>query len=294
MATVYYSTDASAPTLSGTAGTLIAVLDACLVNGYGSKSSAGWAKSYSGTNLAAYRAPSGNRFYLRIDDSGTFDARVVAYESMSNINTGTNPFPTSGQITGGGYWRKSATANATARPWIVVADTSYLYIYTDVNAGTVQPLTFFFGDLVSYKSGDGFGTLIYVNTAASNTTNLTAVSNSFTTLAGHYLARATDQTTLSQTCGKHCDSRGGSGSIGSNTSIAYPHDADSALWLGAVCINEGSSTPWIIRGEMPGLLEPMGNPGATLDTFTGSGSLAGVTYLILTGYTSAKIALRIS
>ncbi len=294
MASVYYSTDASAPVLSGSAGALVAVLDACLVNGYGSKSSAGWSRPYNSGNLSAYRPPSGNRFYLRVDDSGTTDARIVAYEAMTGISTGTNPFPTAAQISGGGYWRKSATANSTARPWIVVADATYFYLYADINAGTVQPLTFFFGDLASYKSGDGFGTLLYVNTSAASSSECLGVDNTLFTKSGHYLARAYDQTTLSKACGKHGDPRGSATYVGYSTKINYPDSTDSALWLGVVAINEAAGAAWTIRGEMPGLLEPMGDPGATLDTFTGTGDLAGVTYLILTGYLNARIALRIS
>src|SRR5574337_1914064 len=95
---VYRSSDASAPVLTGQAGSLITVLDACLISGYGSKSPAGWAKPYSGTNLAAYRAATGNRFYFRVDDSGTVEARISGYETMSDVNTGTGQFPTTAQI----------------------------------------------------------------------------------------------------------------------------------------------------------------------------------------------------
>ena len=39
--TVYRSDDAGAPNLTGAAGSLIAILDAVLVNGYGAKPAAG-------------------------------------------------------------------------------------------------------------------------------------------------------------------------------------------------------------------------------------------------------------
>ena len=47
--TVYRSTDASAPVLTGVAGAMKAVLDACLVNGYGAKAAAGWSAPFSAT-----------------------------------------------------------------------------------------------------------------------------------------------------------------------------------------------------------------------------------------------------
>lgn len=111
--TIYRSSDASAPGLTGQAGSLIGVLDACLVNGYGAKAAAGWAKEFSGTNLAVYRAPSGNRLRIRVNDTGTTVARVVGYETMTDVDTGVNPFPTAAQVSGGLYVRKSETADST-------------------------------------------------------------------------------------------------------------------------------------------------------------------------------------
>jgi hypothetical protein len=67
------STDAGAPVSSGTVGSLIGLLDACLVNGYGTKAGAG---------LTIPMPPS---------------PKVVGYEVMTDINTGTGQFPTSTQ-----------------------------------------------------------------------------------------------------------------------------------------------------------------------------------------------------
>ena len=50
---IYKSTDSGAPTLTGQAFSLISLLLACLVDGYGSKAAAGWTKPYTGTNLAS-------------------------------------------------------------------------------------------------------------------------------------------------------------------------------------------------------------------------------------------------
>ena len=186
----YHSAMSGVATLNGTAGSLISVLDACLVTGFNLKTAdslvvaggiatltisagigafevdavalvagatpsglngekrvlsvttntitfaatgisdqtatgtitaklapAGWEKVYSGTNLAAYRSSdvSGTRMYMRVDDTGTTNARVVGYESMTDVNTGVMPFPTSLQQSGGYYWPKASAANGTAR-----------------------------------------------------------------------------------------------------------------------------------------------------------------------------------
>ena len=48
---VYRWDDASAPVLTGEVGKLAALLKACLVTGYGSKTAAGWSNPYSATNV---------------------------------------------------------------------------------------------------------------------------------------------------------------------------------------------------------------------------------------------------
>jgi hypothetical protein len=123
---VYRYDDVGAPTLSGTAGALIGVLDHALVTGQG------WSKVYSGTNLAVYRAPAGNQLYLRVDDTGTTAARIVGYETMSAVSTGTGPFPTEAQVAGGLYAPKSANVNATARNWVIVANDRFFHMWVNI------------------------------------------------------------------------------------------------------------------------------------------------------------------
>ena len=72
------------------AGSLVTLLDAIIVHGYGSKRAAKWSKPYSGTSKAAYRNGAGAtaRKYIRIDDSGPgataasgfqLEFRLIAY-----------------------------------------------------------------------------------------------------------------------------------------------------------------------------------------------------------------------
>jgi hypothetical protein len=131
---VYKSIDAGAVSsglvCNGTPGSLIAILDAVLVNGYPGKSAAGWTKEYSGTNLAAYRMGTGStsvRMYLRVDDSGSTSARIRGYVSMTDVDTGVEPFPTNAQFNGGVYSWKSDTADSVARPWVVIATPTAFY-----------------------------------------------------------------------------------------------------------------------------------------------------------------------
>lgn len=85
---------------------------------------AGWEKLYSGTNKAVYRSThvQSAKHCLRVDDTGTTSARVVGYETMTDVDTGVGPFPTAAQMSGGGYWWKSIDATATARGYFFAAD----------------------------------------------------------------------------------------------------------------------------------------------------------------------------
>lgn len=53
----YSHLDAGAPQISSAAGAIKAILKACLVTGYGSKASAGWAALFDDTNRMALRLP---------------------------------------------------------------------------------------------------------------------------------------------------------------------------------------------------------------------------------------------
>ena len=170
---VYKSTDASAPVITNANGSLIALLYACLVTGYGSKAGAGWTRAFTGTNLAAFRQGSGgNSRVLRVFDGGN-DAyghrRVMlrGYENMTAISTGTGPFPTTGQINGNGAdftYRHSSTV--TAPYWELYASSSFFCLivatYPD-NGPTVFWEYMSFGTFFSYKPGDTFNDVLICN-----------------------------------------------------------------------------------------------------------------------------------
>ncbi len=88
--------------------------------------SAGWEKVFSeGTTKAVYRSTdvTGSRCYYRVDDSNNQKARVRGFGAMTDVNTGTEPFPTDAMISGGGYFIKSYyAANSTAIPYLIAAN----------------------------------------------------------------------------------------------------------------------------------------------------------------------------
>ena len=168
--TVYQSTDAGAAalTLSGTAGDLVRLLDAVLINGYSGKAAAGWARPAFTpvTNKRVYRAASGNRYYLFVDDTGTItdakSAYIRGYESMSAIgDLGTAPFPTVVQKATGWVVSKSDSVSAL-RNWIIIATPTFFYMfisYSTTAKGGVYYSTCF-GDFASYKANDLNSTII--------------------------------------------------------------------------------------------------------------------------------------
>lgn len=123
--TLYLSTDSGAPVVDqATAGSFLAVLRACLVDGYGSKSPAGWTEPYTGTNIAAFRndvASGGTGAYVRVDDTVTTannwrPVTIDVYRTMSDLNTGTDKLTS--QFTSR---RPNNTNTPSTVSWAVVA-----------------------------------------------------------------------------------------------------------------------------------------------------------------------------
>lgn len=338
------STDSGAPSLSGTAGSLITLLDACLVNGYNSKSititrsgttatatcatahgfaadgvkvqisgatepeyngiflisnvstltfdftvagspatpatgtitakmpGLGWTKPFSGTNLAAYRGDAASTgMYLRVDDTGTTSARVVGYETLTDINTGTGLFPTTLQISGGLYINKAQAADAVARPWVVIGD-GYEFFLFNAHHPTGYPNVhkgFHFGDPKSEMTADPYGCLIIGdngNTGTSspdanasfhliNTSNTVAYNFSH---AGHHFARAYTQTGGSVAAGKFGPSsplqgqNSTSATMGCVGGVPYPSPVNNGLYIAPIFVADTMG----LRAQLKGLWCP--------------------------------------
>ena len=176
--TIYRSTDSGAPSLTYAAGSFIAMLDACLRTGYGSKAGAGWTKPFTGANIAVFRqGAGGNGRYIRVwnartgDDPATYcmTANVRGYEAMTAVSTGTNPFPTTAQSNSNGLMvRVAYTSPRNPTGWIVRATSSWfdVLIFTGYAAprgaasAPVADSYLSFGAFPSLKSGDTYNDLI--------------------------------------------------------------------------------------------------------------------------------------
>ena len=246
---------------------------------------AGWQELFAGAlaNVIALK-PSvveATGCVLRVDDTGTINARVRAYEAMSDISTGVGMTPLESQAAGGLWWPKSATANATARAWILVADARGFYLAV-APAGGDRYTLLFAGDIASLKSGDAYGYLLTGN--QGDQTNASSVPDGCvgyshrSARTGAYLVRAytaIGQSTAAQRLGAHHN--GSTADVYAGTAGyslgAYPNGANNGLLTGALELHAAG-----LRGTLPGLLHPVQDCGtsfATGATVDGTDDLAG-------------------
>jgi hypothetical protein len=290
--TLYTSADASAPQLSGTAGSLTTLLDAILVNGYGSKAAAGWTIAFSGTNQRDYKQGTGsNGYYLDVNDNApatATEARMRGYETMSALGTGTQPFPTTAQSSFGVTCRKSATSNSTARNWYCIADATCFYLFVDTTDNPGYSFTFMFGDIFSYKSGDTYNTLIIGrdvdNNSATNADHLGHIGHGNTSplingLGGHYIDRVWTGTGGSLPCTKFSSFAcgGSTACVGSSAAlVSYPNGPDAALELSPIWVAHGGA----VRGYLKGAWAPLHyQPCGHGDQFSGTGNMSGKSFM---------------
>jgi len=372
-----HSSMTGAPTLSGQAGTLIAVLDACLVNGFGlgtvdsvviaggvatvtrasghpfevdsialiaggsvsgggsingekrvlsvtgvsytfdatgisdqtatgtithKTAPLGWAKQYSNTNLAAYKSSdvSATGCLLRVDDTGTNNARVVGYETMSTIDLGLSPFPTPAQVSGGGFWGKSNSADSTTRPWVLVGDKRGFLLCVNWTSGASYG-SYWFGDVLSNKTSDTFGCVLSAKTvSATGDTPGAATADlcyaDMLTEAPMWAARSFTGLGSSKPLLKTAMSPVGyahtyrSGTTGTSSAFMnYPNPVDNGLYLVQMML--GEINPNAYRGLIPGFYfcpQQISNVFANKDKVTNVTGMSGRTFLAVNNSVGAQ------
>ncbi|HRP96314.1 MAG TPA: hypothetical protein PL143_08700 [Rhodocyclaceae bacterium] len=353
----YHSGMADAPVLSGTAGALIDVLDACLVNGFGVKTinnltvtdgiavahissghtfgegdvlriagvtgalaglnddwrlasitadtvtwsveglnipggsasgtvtclraPAGWEKVFAeGTTRAAYRSlthAEHNGLILYVDDSGTTTARARGFKSMTDIDSGTGPFPTDGQISGGMWWAKASNTTGS-RKWALAADDRRLTVApaytTNVANGDAAP-GYAFGRLMAPLS-DVWATLISGTSSSSdalNTSVATTASRGLFVIGG--ASASLIPVYLADGVGESSQCMAMVPSTLQTGVTTFPQRTLSDELIGsAASIKESGH---VARGVMPGpthswqLLEDVAAPGFTVSGCPGNG-----------------------
>jgi hypothetical protein len=253
----------------------------------------GFTKAIAGTNLAVYKSsdPQASGFCVRVDDAGTTSARVVGYESMSDINTGLGPFPTAAQMSGGGYWAKSMNANSTAVAWAVHGDSRLFYFTVQAGTSTAATqqvgVTRCFGDPIAYRPGGDPYACVLNSTSSSTVTSMTtggvgsgadlvvsACPRDYTGLGSATLAAIYAFSSV-----------GGSTVSGlTNSAGPFPSVADGGLWLSERYLAlAGQFTP---RAKMPGFYHcpqtGLWNTFKMHDRIPGSGIAAGRNLMAVT------------
>jgi hypothetical protein len=284
--------------LNGTVGSLIAVFDAILVNGYGAKPAAGWTKPFTGTNKAAFRMGTGGsarRMYFRVDDSNAAHGWCRGFDDMTDVDTGTESFPTSGQVANGLRVWKSLTADSTARPWIAFATPFQFYFYAYVASTALTNVSasnscgeLFFGEYI--YNGPSFTHNVAIqgqNSSINQSNGARLCAGNAMPMDGFYLCRSYTNAV---------------GSVQGGRSIKWPVSAVfsspnvNGLSHGMAPINTFDNKVYfsenlvlhpghVLVGRLPGLWTPLtqGLLGNHLDPITGSGGLAGKSFLLLQG-----------
>lgn len=284
--TIYRNTDPSAPVCNGVSGSLLTLLDACLVNGYGAKVAAGWTIEFTDTYKRVYRPATGNRLYFRFEDGppGTArETRFRGYETMSDVDTGTGPFPTVAQLTDGAYVRKSATVDAVARDWCLIADdrTCYFFVATTDTANCWYAAGF--GEFYSLLSSDVYNSFvcgrILNNDATPNAGRLDYVRTDTATVTNFFVARSISQVGTSLDCDRHGDSAYGRNGWLAGTLI-YPN-IDGSVLASRIWITEPVTSG--IRGFLRGMwhFPHAGNSVANNAPASGINELSGRSFLFL-------------
>ncbi|MCU1068538.1 hypothetical protein [Stenotrophomonas maltophilia] len=274
--TIYRSTDPGAPLLSGTAGALLTVLDAILVDGYGlgesRKAGMGWTKAFSGSGLRAYRGSptTGSGYYLRVDDTAARSSLLRGYSSMSDINTGTDPVPSDAMKSIGSRWDKSNNASAEARHWLAVGNERFFYLFLDTagnfaTQGTQGTFGHYAGDMISMRPGDRHN--FCVSYKGSDTEASSSIGYAFKAQSGWASSGGSDSTTASFIARSFTGAPGSvraflsapgqasGGLMGSLSSFpAYPYPGNGGLLYGSVDVLEAAYLP---RGRLPGIYAPI-------------------------------------
>lgn len=262
----YYHTDTGAPTLNGQTGSLIALLKACLVDGYGTKTSLGWSMMQTaGVNKAAFRMQTSGATgsHLYVDDTGPGalggrEARGRGYTTIESLDASgnpvdaTNPFPTAAQSAAGTIWAKSSTADATARAWTLVGDERALFLCVIATAGAA-PDIYHFGDLV--EGGASKYALISArvseNSGDNSFSSIMATHNG--TSDGKYISNSVGGVGGSQAWGTTGAYLGASAGV---NGWAFPNPEDMSLHFVAMGAQIAASNGTYM-GRLPGCHQPL-------------------------------------
>lgn len=260
----------------------------------------GWEIAFTGTNKRAYRSPNvaSNRPYLRVDDSldaaytTTYakKAKVTMAQGMSDIDTFVgarapfDPANATKNETGSGsgataydgwykwYYAKVGMGNQTDsaapgtfdRAWCLVGDDRGFYLFNEsFDGGDLGGKCF--TDFESYRSADGFNTILCAQAMYGTASDNPSVFGGGTTYMSSDCASAFPKT--GDATGKvlmrshlqvgenvnasftSLNTNNGQTASGYSTGIGWPNGPDYGMLLHPVLLKETTN----LRGKMPGM-----------------------------------------
>jgi hypothetical protein len=261
---------------------------------------AGWGKPFTGTNLAVYRSSdvTGNRQFLRVNDNYTADpreARLTGYEAMSAVSTGTGPFPTAVQASGGAFLAKSMSADAVPRPWVFFGDEKIFYLAINYHPSYGYQ-TYFFGEPIGFKTPDPYNTVL--GAAYASVSNSGYFYGSIDRMGNgqapagfsngdNVVPRAPNGLGSARSVGRTTVGGVNTPESGTNGAVQYPNPADNALVFADILMLSDQS----LRARYPGVYwvpQQLGGAFVTRDTVVGSGAFAGKTFVAVQSSSNAS------
>lgn len=282
--TVYQWTDPNAPVLSTAAGGLFPVLDAILVNGYGSKIAAGWTKPFfnSASNTAVYQAPGGVQHYWQIVDLNAWGGVINGYETMSAFNTGTGQIGNSGTLI-----PKNGTNYGPNFPWICFADNRTV-IFCGFDFGNISSQAWagvYFGEYFSVQANNNYRSLLRAYYRGGNLDYLSYLSNSINAATPNSFVPRAYTGLGSQVAVAAVGDAAKGNSLGLLKGIVpLPNPEEGGLYLSPIWIADPTTSPANnLLGRMRGFWHCL-HPNSSiinLQVFTGIGDLSGRSFMAL-------------
>ena len=281
-----------APTLSGTSGKLVDVLDWALVQ-------QGWAIEYSTGNNRVYRPGTGRRrrLYISHDNSVSGNDSLAVIRGCEDASGALmanliDPFPQEAQVAqNNSNIHISTSVGATAKDYTILLTETFIIMMIRVSGANNWSM-WFFGDVPSNWPGDVWNTAVMVRNSNATTDASTATTGiggghpwSMPTTSPYgniYFARSVDGLVKSTKGGFaiSCNSTG-SVPLGAITGMPAARGGfENRLPREKVYLHDGGvggtgsavATSWIARrAVVPYLWNPMClnmGPVASLDTFT--------------------------
>lgn len=200
-------TDDGAPKLwANTYGSLVRLLEAVLVDGYGSSPSLGWTKEYESpdTNTVVFRnSPSlGSGTYLQVSQSNlygyaTYFFTLAGFESMTAWNTGLNRCPPIGVMAVNAIGTSANTACVDGIHWIIIGDSVGFWLLWRINLSDQADIATtgklwrptYIGDYIPYDPANQWNFCLSGRKAADVTRVFGNIQGFGTTDTYHYVMR---------------------------------------------------------------------------------------------------------